>query len=285
MASDKVTKAFLALAVAVFLLLTSRQGLADEAPRVAVMFPSKESPGTPAENGLPWMKSLQVMTEDGLGLEAWFSAPKEEGGSVIVFFHGNAGNLRQGVAVARDLSARGYGVLLCEYRGFGGNPGTPSEEGLYKDARACLKWLGAQGYAQERIVLFGWSLGSAVALQAALENPPRALVLLSTFSRVAEVMRPLLYAALSDEEFENGLKDRFENIDKIAGLKTPVLFVHGAEDKLIPIAQARALFEAAPTPKTFRILSGAGHNDVFPLGANEVIAEWLAKPDKDEPIP
>ncbi|MBI3440919.1 MAG: alpha/beta hydrolase [Proteobacteria bacterium] len=167
----------------------------------------------------------------------------------------------------------GYGVYLCEYRGFGGNPGSISEEGFYKDARAALRWLETNGYASSQWVIYGESIGSGSAVQMAAEFQPKMLILEGAFSSALDVAKeryfwlPVSYM----------LKDKFDNISKIKSIHSSLLMLHGEGDPTVPLHSAQKLYEAANQPKQFSLIRGGGHNNLYDFGAGQVILEWLAK--------
>jgi uncharacterized protein len=149
-------------------------------------------------------------------------------------------------------------VLLFDYRGYGGNPGSPSEKGLAADARAALAWLVAQPEVdQDNIVYFGESLGAAVAIGLATEHPPAALVLRSPFTSLAEVGR-VHYPWLPIGRL---LIDRYPSIDRIGSLTAPLLVIAGDRDDIVPESLSKKLYEAAPDPKRYQLVPGANHND------------------------
>ncbi len=213
---------------------------------------------------------VRLLTGDGLDLLAWW-APAVAGRATVVLFHGNAGNISHRVDKARLFIAAGYGMLLVEYRGYGGNPGDPTEDGLYQDGRAALEFLAGEGVEPPSIVLYGESLGSGVAVELARHNAVRALVLEAPYTSIPDVGArhyPFLpVRALS--------RDRFENLAKIAAVRAPMLFIHGARDNVIPFDIGRRLFDAAPEPKHSIFLTNAGHNDLYAHGAGQSIVAWL----------
>ncbi|MGH7378363.1 MAG: alpha/beta hydrolase, partial [Candidatus Methylomirabilales bacterium] len=153
------------------------------------------------------------------------------------------------------LRRTGAGVLLLDYRGYGGSGGAPTEEGLYRDGEAAAAWVEAQGLGP--LVYVGESLGTGVAVEVALRRPPAALVLQSPFTSLTDVAArhyPYLPVRLL-------LKDRYESLEKIARVSCPVLVIHGDRDSIIPIAQGRKLFEAVPGRKAFLEVPGGDHND------------------------
>ncbi len=242
--------------------------------------------GAPADAGLPDAGVVRVSTADGFDLQSWYLAPRS-GHPVLLYFHGNAGTIADRAFKARLFARQGIGVMLAEYRGYGGNSGAPTEAGLYADARANLAWLANQGHEPGDIILYGESLGTAVAVQAALEQaqagtPVRALVLeapFTTMSDAAGVHYPWLPTGLLT-------RDRYASSAKIGAVQCPVLVVHGSADRVVPQDQGKRLFALAAEPKTAAWLSGAGHADVYDFGAGEIILDFLdASPNEGGDIP
>ncbi|HRC27668.1 MAG TPA: alpha/beta fold hydrolase, partial [Alphaproteobacteria bacterium] len=226
------------------------------------------------------MEGVEVKTDDGLALEGWFFPPPEDSAKpVLVYFHGNAGSIQNRGPVVRPWMEDGYGVLLVEYRGYGGNPGSPSEEGLYEDARAWLGWLAGHGIADGRVIVYGESLGSGVAVQMAMEHPGLlAVVLQSAYTSLPDVAR-LSYPYVPVNLL---MKDRFETLDKIGSLNVPVLLLHGARDPLIPVAQANALYEAAVEPKRIVVFPEGRHNDLSAEDRKAGLDLFLTSLPRDE---
>lgn len=215
-------------------------------------------PGPPAAVGLPQARELVLTTEDGLQLDAWFVPASTQPAPGVLFLPGNAGNRSHRASLAAGLSRIGLSVLLLDYRGYGGNPGRPSEEGLARDARAGLSALREQPEVDpERILYFGESLGSGVAVGLAAETPPSALILRSPFSSLVSVAAghyPYLPVGLL-------LRDRYPSIDRIRDIGCPLLIVAGDRDRIVPMSESQRLFDAALEPKRMEILGGMGHND------------------------
>jgi len=261
-------KSFLIAAVVGYVALV---GLLFVFQRSLVFMPPREPPGTPAMAGVAEMRAIEVETKDGLRLLSWFAPPAVVGKPVIVQFHGNASMLAYRAGVARLFLDAGYGVLLVGYRGYNGNPGQPTEAGLYADARTNLDWLAVNGFAGQQIVLNGESLGTGVAVQMAIERQVGAVVLEAPYSRLtaaAAVHYPYVPVALL-------MKDKFDSIDKISQVEAPLLVVMGELDKVIPVAQGRALFAAKSGDKQAAWLPEAGHNDLYAHGAWEAISAFL----------
>ncbi|HUL74004.1 MAG TPA: alpha/beta hydrolase [Vicinamibacterales bacterium] len=226
--------------------------------RTLIYFPMSGVPA-PAAAGLPQAEPVSFTTEDGLRLEGWLvPARVPPTGHTVIVFNGNAGHRGHRVDLAAQLSARGVAVLLFDYRGYGGNPGLPSEEGLARDARAALAFAGRQvGVDVTRIVYFGESLGAAVAVRLALEFPPAALILRSPFTSLTSLGQhhyPFLPVRWL-------LRDRYPSIDRIARITSPLLVIAGEGDRIVPAADSAALYEAAPHPKRLVTIPGADHND------------------------
>jgi len=226
-----------------------------------------------AASVLPGSQEVTLDTEDGIRLHAWFvPAPTAGRGPAVVVCNGNAGNRALRAPLAAALSRAGLSVLLFDYRGFGGNPGRPSEDGLAADARAAQAWLAARPEVDpRRIAYFGESLGAAVALRLAVERPPAALVLRSPFTSLTDVGRlhyPWLPVGLL-------LADRYPSADRATDLTVPVLVVAGERDRIVPAALSRRLYDAAAEPKRFVLVPGADHNDAALLDGRELVGEIL----------
>jgi uncharacterized protein len=246
-----------------------------------IYFPMRAHDVTPADLGLAH-EELSLRTEDGVQLHGWFLPVKESRFTVLVF-HGNAGNVSHRLDRALLMQSRlKADVLLFDYRGFGSSEGSPDEEGTYRDARAAYRWLIARGVAPQRIVLFGESLGSAVALQLALEVEARALVLEPPFASIPEMARAV-YPFLPLWPF---VRTHYDNVAKVGRLRMPLLVLHGNQDEVVPFAQGRRVFDEAPEPKTFFAIPGASHNDTYLVGGDSYWQAFRAflegLPNKEE---
>ena len=224
--------------------------------RQFMYFPDPVLPG-PDKVNLPETEAVKLHTSDGLELVSWLvRAPGAKYTAVV--FHGNAGNISHRGFLADALKEAGCSTLLVEYRGYGGNPGSPSEQGLYRDARAALASLKARGDVDAtRLIYFGKSLGSGPAMQLAVEHEPAALVLDSPFTSMVDVAAhhhwylPVRWLVW----------DKYENLSKIGQVKCPVLVIHGDRDRIVPTSHGRKVFAAANEPKDLLIIPGGGHND------------------------
>lgn len=225
---------------------------------------------TPAGAAAAGMEVVSYETADGLLLVGWYRAASA-GRPTLVYYHGNAGHLGDRAFLVQPYLEAGNGVLLAGYRGYGGNPGRPSEEGLYADGRAALAWLANAGVPETRTVLFGESLGTGVAVQMAVEHQVSGLVLQSPFTSVVDVGQeavPWLPVSML-------MTDRFDSLSKISEIAAPLLLIHGEADRVIPAHFGRRLFDAAPEPKTANFVPGAGHNDLYRFGISDVVIAFL----------
>lgn len=211
--------------------------------------------------------------EPGLRVHAFhLSSPGAE--RAILFLHGNAGNASHRLPNAVELMRMGADVLLLDYRGYGLSRGSPSEAGVYADARAALDHLtGPLGWDEPQIYLFGRSLGGAVAVELAQQRELGGVILESTFTSAADVANSAFFRPIGLL-----LGDRFDSLARIGHVRAPLLFFHGDRDPVIPHALGRRLFDAAPEPKSFHTLIGAGHNDTVQVGGRpylDVIRAFL----------
>ena len=238
--------------------------------RHLIYFPSGALP-SPGQAGLAQAEIVSFATDDGLILESWFVRPEKPSSHhpTVLFLSGNGGNRAMRAPLAAHLARRGIATLLVDYRGYGGNPGRPSEEGLALDASAARRYLGSRpDIDHARIVYFGESLGTGVAVRLAAEDPPLALILRSPFTSLSDVGRyhyPWLPVRLM-------LRDRFASLERIPFVKSPPLVIAGSEDRIVPTPLSERLFAAsAGSPKQLLIVDDADHNDYELLAGSKVI--------------
>jgi fermentation-respiration switch protein FrsA (DUF1100 family) len=235
--------------------------------RKLIYFPTQDVP--PIEHVLPGGEEVVVPSDDGLQLRAWFLARSADPAPTVLVLHGNGGNRADRAALASALAARGYAVLLSDYRGYGGNSGRPDEQGLAADARGALAWLDRHPRVDgSRIALFGESLGAAVAVGLASEVEPAALILRSPFTSLGEIARhhyPGVPTAV--------LPDRYPTIDRIPSIGAPTMVIAGDRDEIVPLAQSERVFAAASEPKRLLVLPGVDHNDLVLLAGERMIGE------------
>jgi fermentation-respiration switch protein FrsA (DUF1100 family) len=211
-------------------------------------------------------------TSDGLKLYGWlFHSKGRPASASVIYFHGNGGNLSYCDWVGEELAARGFDVLVFDYRGYGRSEGEPvGERELYADADAAYDFMTKErGYSARQITLYGQSLGTAAVADVAARRECGALILesgLSSSADMAAVIMPWL------PRFVRGLtRNRLDTVSKLPRVKCPVLVVHGERDRVIPVAQGRKLFEAAPEPRRLIIIERAGHNDLPNVGGGKYI--------------
>jgi hypothetical protein len=236
--------------------------------RANIYFPSREFAMGPQTFGLAYEEAF-LKTEDGVRVHAWFlpeapfkPSPKEKPvrgplaaeGLTLLYCHGNAGNISSRMFKANILHRLGVGVLLFDYRGYGKSEGRPSEQGTYRDAEAAYRWLTeVKKVPPERVVVYGESLGNAIAVETALRHPPKALILEAAFTSIVD-MGKLIFPFLPVRAMTT---IRYDNLSKIPKVGCPVLVMHSKEDAIVPFSMGRRLFEAAPAPKRFFEMRGS----------------------------
>ena len=222
-------------------------------------------------NAVPPFEIVTVTTPDGLALKGFYIAPKD-GKPLVIYYHGNAGDISDRLFKAEQGLAAGYGFLMTEYRAYGGNPGIPSEKGLYTDARAWIDFAKQQGFTPDRLVYYGESLGTGVAVQMASEQPPKALILEAPFTSVPDV-GAFYYPFLPVHALA---RYHFDSLSKAHTLKMPVLIYHGKRDMTVPYRFGQTLFAAIPSErKVFETFPKAGHANLYAHGAGDAVLKFL----------
>lgn len=236
-----------------------------------IFLPDREYRATPAGAGVPH-KDVWLTTADSVRVHAWLLTRPEPAGAIL-FLHGNAGNISDRLENGVRLVELGFEVLLLDYRGYGESAGSPTEEGVYRDADAAYDLLLERlGGDARRLVVFGRSLGAGPAVELAARRPVGALAIESAFISTRALARDLFPYSL----FAPFIPDRFRNRERIARVACPVLVLHGTRDEIIPFAHGRAVFEAAREPKTFHEIRGARHNDWYTGDPRTYFATWSA---------
>jgi pimeloyl-ACP methyl ester carboxylesterase len=235
----------------------------------------------PAAAVLPTAREVTLRTDNGLELGAWFVPPADaEHGTAVLVAGGNAGNRSHRAPLAAALARAGLGVLLFDYRGYGGNRGHPTQRGLARDVRAARGFLTEEAdVPPDRIVYYGESLGSAVVTELATEHPPAALVLRSPFPDLAAVGR-VYYAFLPVRLL---LRDRYPLAAQLARIDVPTTIVYGADDATVPAELSRAVAAAAAGPTRVVEVAGADHNDRALLDGAELIGAVTDLADRSHP--
>ena len=224
---------------------------------------------TPAAAGFPQAEEHALATADGEKVIVWHVAPKP-GHAVVIYFHGNGDFLAGLVERFRDITADGTGLVALSYRGYAGSSGRPSEQGLLQDAAAAYAFTSAR-YAADRIVVWGFSLGSGVAVVLAAEQPVGKLLLEAPYTSITDVAA----AAFPFLPVRRLVRDRFRSDQRIASVTAPLLIMHGARDPTIPIAFGERLFALAREPKQFVRFAEGGHNDLDDYGATETALRFI----------
>jgi uncharacterized protein len=248
--------------------------------RQLIYFPDP-TPVPPAGAVITGARDVTLHTADGLELGAWFvpADPREDTGMAVLLAPGNGGNRAGRAELAEELSRRGLAVLVMDYRGYGGNAGSPSEDGLAADADAAADALEELGYAGHRTIYFGESLGSAVVAALQARRAPAAMVLRSPFTELADVGRhhyPWLPVRVL-------LRDRFPVVDHLAGSDVPVTVIYGQRDSVVPSGLSARVADQAPALAERVVLADADHNDPVMFGppvadAVERLARSVAGP-------
>lgn len=228
----------------------------------------------PADTVIVGARDVTLHTADGLELGAWFvpePAGAEARGMAVLVAPGNGGNRLDRAGLAEALRERGFAVLLLDYRGYGGNPGAPSEEGLAADADAASEALADLGYPPERVIFFGESLGTGVVAALQARTPPAGVVLRSPFPELADVGAHH-YPFLPVRRL---LRDRFPVIEHVADSEVPMTVIRGDADEVIPTELSAKVAKAVPNLVEELVLAGVGHNDSAMFGSQ--VADAVAR--------
>lgn len=223
--------------------------------RHLIYFPSQERPIL-SHYQIKDMQVVHVQTHDGISLTSWYK-PAQANQPTFLYLHGNAGNIGNRMLLAKQFIDVGFGLLLLEYRGYGGNKGQPTEQGLYEDGRAGLRFLHQQGIKPEQIVLYGESLGTGIATRLATENNVCAVVLQSPYtslSNLAHYHYPWVWF---------NPWDKFDSLSRIDEINAPLLILHSKEDGIVPYSHGIQLFRQAREPKKMLSFDNVGHNDIW----------------------
>jgi fermentation-respiration switch protein FrsA (DUF1100 family) len=224
----------------------------------------------PAAAGFAAAEEIVLDTEDGEKLIVWHVPPQDER-PVVLYFHGNGGALRYRAGRFRALTADGTGLVALSYRGYGGSTGRPSEAGLIADARAAYRFASAR-YSTDRLVLWGESLGSAVAIALAADHKVAALVLEAPFTSAADIGARVYWFVPALRLL---MKDQFRSDERIGKVTAPQLFLHGAQDWVVPISYGERLYALASEPKRFVRFAEGGHEDLDAHGAQKAVRAFL----------
>ena len=207
----------------------------------------------------PGVQLIKLRSAPDLELTHLYHPPREPNGPVVVVFHGNGGHAGHRVTKFRDLLDAGFGVFFAEYRGYGGNPGQPDEPGLTADARAVMVYFQSEGVDPGRIVIYGESLGTGLAVKMAAAYPVAGAILEAPYTSIADVAQEH-YGFLAVDWL---VLDKWDVSTRIADISAPVLVVHGELDRVIPVRFGKQMYELASEPKAALFHPVARHNDLF----------------------
>ncbi|MGM0365924.1 MAG: alpha/beta hydrolase [Actinomycetota bacterium] len=237
-----------------------------------VYFPIRDIAATPRDAGMDY-EDIYFHTEDGVKINGWF-IPEEGSRFVLLLFHGNGGNISHRLELIRVFKSIGLSVFIIDYRGYGNSQGSPTEEGTYLDAQAAMRYLEEdRGLKEEEIVVYGRSLGGAVAAHMASSGNPAALILDSTFTSIKDIGAEL-YPFLPVRRF---FRFEYDTLDFVSGLNCPVLVIHSKDDEYIPYQHAQRIYSEIKTRKEIVAIKGS-HNDGFLVSSElyrEKISEFL----------
>ena len=217
-------------------------------------------------------QKVKIRTKDGLDLYSFFSTKLQNKDKCVLIFPGNAGHASQRFEKFNFLKKAGYRLFFLEYRGYGNNVGKPSERGFYQDAHAAVNFLYEQGFTDSDIVLYGESLGVAVAIESSLNHDFHAIVLEAPFMSVFKVARDKYKFFVP---FEFLVKDKFKSYAKINNIVSPILIMHGTEDEVVDFSHGESLFSLAPEPKQKIFVRGGSHNNLYDFDIEKEITTFL----------
>ncbi len=235
------------------------------------IYPAPQSPALANSN----YDEVELQTSDGLTLRAFYR-PANVGFPTIVYFHGNGGTLDAASISNGVLVKTGLGILLPEYRGYGGNPGDPSEEGFYRDGEAAMAWLAETGIAPADTIIVGNSIGGGVATEMAVRHDPAALVLVAPFTSLPDAAADNIWWLPT----RSLVRDQYRNDQKIAELDLPILIQHGDRDSLVTYDHGKRLAELARAAE-FQTFEGSGHMLTFERRSQEARRDWILALERD----
>jgi fermentation-respiration switch protein FrsA (DUF1100 family) len=226
-----------------------------------IFFPERSLDAAPADWGLT-AEDVSFEAADGTRLHGWFF-PLDNRAPVILFCHGNAGNISHRLENVKLLLDQDLQVFIYDYRGYGRSKGSPSEKGIYQDGLAAYDYLvSRRKLPPDRIIPFGRSLGAAAAIEITMKREVRALIIESAFTSTRDMAKQMFLFQLVSPF----LPVNYNNIEKIKTIHAPKFIIHGEKDEIVPFSMGRILYEASPDPKTFYPIPGAGHNNTYRVG-------------------
>ena len=218
-------------------------------------------------------EEIFIKVDEEIKIKSWIIEKDFKKYKTLVIFHGNAGHLSNRIYKLNELYKLNINILLISWRGFSGNKGSPTEQNLYKDAEAAIKWLNEKNISNNEIILYGESLGSGIAVEVGKENNFNSIILESPFTSIensAKIYYPYLPVRLL-------LKDRYDTISKIKMINTPILIMHGKKDDVVPFSMGKELFEKANSPKQSYFTTEDDHMMEFNSSLLEKIQDFIEK--------
>tara|TARA_B110000438_G_scaffold169997_1_gene162486 strand:- start:574 stop:1374 length:801 start_codon:yes stop_codon:yes gene_type:complete len=235
-----------------------------------IIFNVSGKPNQPIDYGLPEIQVVNIVTSDKISLISWYSKPKLDK-PTLLYLHGNSFDIGERAYRIERYIKNGWGVLLLSWRGFSGNKGNPTEKNLYEDASSALNWLKNKKNTDfKNIVIYGESLGSAVAVQLSTQNNFKSVILEAPFTSIYDIAlkRYKIYP------FKFLILDKFDNYKKINQIKSPILIVSGKNDEVVPHKHSIKLFNAANYPKDFLFIDEAMHNNLYDFGIEKIVINF-----------
>lgn len=241
-----------------------------------LMYNPRARVNTPHRDETPELEEITLRTRDGLKLKSYYKAPRTKPDGTpyptVLYMHGNTGPAGDAAHKLIPAVNAGYGALLLEYRGFGPNPGRPTEKGLIADAEAALHFIRVKQGKNAEVVYYGMSMGTGVANGLAERRPPAGLILECGFTSMADAARRRYFMF----PVKLLIRDAFDSERRIQTLQAPLLVLHGRKDKTVPVEQGEKMYETAPSrDKTIRLYPDGGHVNLHDFGAGDDVTEWL----------
>ncbi|MEJ0063850.1 MAG: alpha/beta hydrolase [Alphaproteobacteria bacterium] len=232
----------------------------------------------PAAWGMSEFRPMRLTTDDGLTITSWYHAPRDASKPTIVFMQGNAGHPGQRNFKVLPWVGAGYGLVMVGYRGFGVNPGSPTEQGLYRDARAVLNDLKMRGITDRKLILYGESIGTGITVQMATEYSAAGVILESPYTSTGDV-GAWRYPFLPVRHL---IWDRFDSLSKIANVHMPLMIMHGEADMVVPAQFGKKLYAAANEPKRAMFMAGLDHSTIYDSAVHAAVMEFMASLTQDK---
>lgn len=229
---------------------------------------------------MPNTEEIFLTTKDGVKIQTWYRKP-DEGKEMVIFYHGNSGHIPQRIDKLKELKEMGYGFIIPAWRGFGKSEGSPTEEGIYNDARATIDFIKKEGYDLKNVIVVGESLGSGIATKMATENEFKGLFLITPYTTIADRAAEIYFYI----PVKSLLKDNFDNINNISHVKEPVFIIHGDNDNIIPHAHSLKIIEKANEPKKLIIYPGVNHTSYDSRTVFTEMKKFFASVEKKEEVP